>query len=143
VVLALALLVLAAVSLCGWMVYRGITVSLQAERNLHATIFTIRLVEQFVAKECRWPRSWEELDKLSFTDGHRVDWPAASLEIQRQVSIDFGADPQKIARQDPMEFTAIWPIGPYYEFRDYSYVASLQATLRKCVTGTVGQQMEP
>jgi hypothetical protein len=30
-----------------------------------------------------------------------------------------------------MEFKAIWPIGPYYDYRDYGYVQSLQETLRR------------
>jgi hypothetical protein len=30
-----------------------------------------------------------------------------------------------------MSFTAIRPIGPYYEYRDYGYVGSLQRAIRK------------
>jgi hypothetical protein len=29
-----------------------------------------------------------------------------------------------------MDFTAIQPIGPYYEYRQYGFVESLQDTLR-------------
>ena len=39
--------------------YLGISASLQAEENLHSTLFVIRLVEQFVAENKRWPRSWD------------------------------------------------------------------------------------
>ena len=149
---ALIVFVIAVVGFGGWMVYRGITVSLQAEENLHATLFTIRLVEQFVAEQGRWPRSWGELEAMPVSGdappplqgeisalrigGQRgYDWPAASPEIQRRVAIDFAADPAAIVRQDPMDFTAIKPIGPYYEYRDYGFVASLQATIRRSIKG--------
>ncbi len=139
-----------------WMVYRGIAVSLQAEETLHATLFCVRLVEQFVAENGRWPRSWEELEELPASGEapspmsgrisvvriggqHGYDWPGASPEIRRRVSIDFGADPREIARQDPMSVAAIKPIGPYYEYRDYGFVASLQATIRKSVKEAPGE----
>jgi hypothetical protein len=77
------------------MAYRCVAVSLQAEENLHATLFTIRLVEQFVAENGRWPHSWDELEKLSVPG---YDWPAASTDIQRRVVIDFGADLKEIAQ---------------------------------------------
>ena len=55
-------LVLIALATGAWMAYKGISVSLQAENTLHATIFTIQLVQQFVAENRRWPQSWDELD---------------------------------------------------------------------------------
>jgi hypothetical protein len=149
---SLVVLLLAAVGLGSWMLYRGVTISLQAEGNLHATLFTIRLVEQFVADNGRWPHSWDELEGLSITTDppspaqgnvsairiggqHGYECPAASPEIRKRVSIDFQADPEEIARQDPMTFGAIKPIGPYYEYRDYGFVTSLQATIRRSRRG--------
>jgi hypothetical protein len=139
---------LVAVAYAGWKVYRGVSVSLQAEENLHATLFTVQLVERFVAQHGRWPRSWGELEALAVRGdapapqpgqvgavciggSHGYDWPAASPELQRRVSIDFAADLAQVAAQDAMAFTAIKPIGPYYEYRDYGFVQSLQATLRR------------
>jgi hypothetical protein len=132
---ALGALVLVAVGLGGWLVCHVVSVSLEAERTLHATLFTVRLVDQFVAERGRWPNSWDELESLPTThDLLGTSWPAASAQIQRRVRIEFLAEPQRIARQDPMSFTAISPIGPYYEYRDYGAVASLQATIRKSFT---------
>lgn len=61
----LALLIIVVV-VVGWTVYCGITISLQAEMNLHDTEFTIQLVEQFVHDKGHWPRSWAELEQLPF-----------------------------------------------------------------------------
>ncbi len=137
---ALAALVLAAVGVGGWTVYRCVAVSLQAERKLHAARFAVRLVERFVAEKGRWPRSWGELEQLPF-DGDLFGrgWPAASPEIQRRVVIDFAADPAEVARQDPLAFTAVKPVGPHYEYRDYGDVVHLQATIRQSVKGADNQ----
>lgn len=140
-----ALLVLTVV-IVSWLSY-GLYVAGQAERNLHATLFTISLVERFVATSGRWPRSWEELEQVAISNAapdpltnettalriggaHGYDWPAASSEIQRRVFVDFNADMMMVANQRPVTFEAIRPIGPRYEYRDYGYVESLQTTIR-------------
>src|SRR5207249_1677034 len=122
----LGALLLAGVAYGGWLVYSVVATSLEAERNLHATRFTIGLVERFVTETGRWPRSWGELEGLSTRDTlFGQGWPAASSFVHRRVCIDFESDPWEVARQDPMRFTAIRPIGPYYEYRDYGAVESL------------------
>jgi len=139
--------VLAAICVSAAMAYLGISTSLQAEENLHSTIFVIRMVEKFVAEQKRWPRSWEELESFPFSSDaprpgngelsviriggqHGYDWPAASKDLQKRVAVDFSVDPAKLAGEDPMRLTAIKPIGPYYEYRDYGFVQSLQETIR-------------
>jgi hypothetical protein len=131
------------VSVVGWMVYSGIAISLQAERNLHATHLTIRVVEQFVHEKGRWPRSWDELEQQPFPSAtpsplnvgsrYRDGWPAESKHLQECVAIDFQADQELIVHQDPMAFDAIKPIGPYYPYRE-GFVPSLQDTLRKAIS---------
>ncbi len=66
------------------------------------------------------------------------EWPTASPEVQRRVSIDFEIDPLGVARQDPMSITAIRPIGPHYEFRDYPAVKLLQEAILKSMTAAPG-----
>ena len=117
-----------------WMAYQGISVSLQAENTLHATIFTVRLVQQFVAENKRWPKSWTELESISDPDpASRYMWPAAPNELQRRVTIDFAANPLKVADQDPWDFKAIKPIGPCYPGAEHSFVVSLQDTIRDSI----------
>jgi hypothetical protein len=131
VVPGVALIVLAGGA---WMAYEGISVSLRAEDTLHATIFTIQLVQQFVAENKRWPQSWDELESLSVADpAPRYAWPAASNELQRRVSIDFAVSPLTVADQDPWNFTAIKPIGPCYPGAEHSFVGSLQDTIRSSI----------
>ncbi len=139
----LAFLILGAIGIGGWMAYRGLIHSVQAEINLHDTTFTARLVEHFVEQRGRWPRSWAELEGLPIPAGARwgrSDWPASSAELQRHVRIDFTADPVEIARQDPMSFTAIEPIGPYYEYWQHGHVPSLQATIRRSIKERKGDR---
>ena len=129
------------------MVYDGVSLSLRAEENLHATLFAIRLVEQFVHDKGRWPASWDELEGLQFPNSapsplngersvlriggqHGYEWPGQAEHLKECVTIEFQIDHEFVARQDPMEFTVIKPIGPYYEYRGYGFVQSLQRTLK-------------
>jgi hypothetical protein len=131
------LLVLVA-SAC-WILYCCALPSLQAERTLHTTLLTVRLVERFVSERGRWPHSWSELEGVTTTEelfGEK--WPGISPEVQRRVSIDFEIDPLAVARQTPMSFTAIRPIGPHYEFRHDDSVILLQEALLKSMKATHG-----
>lgn len=124
----------------GALIYYAASVSIQAENTLHVTQFAIRLVDGFVSERGRWPRSWGELEGVSMREGpFGQEWPAASPEVQRRVSIDFSIDPRDVAGQDPMSFTAIRPIGPHFEYRHYGVVESLQETIRKSRIGAVAK----
>ena len=136
----LIVLFLAALLAGGWFAYHCATVALRDEENLHASLFTIWLVDEFVRKQGRWLHSWQELeqiktDTLSPAPGcHGYDWPNDSPHIQECVQIDFNADPKKLIDEPTMQFSAIKPIGPYFEYRDYGFVDELKKTLReRCV----------
>jgi len=123
-----------------WLAYRGVSVSIQAENNLHATLFAVHLVEHFVSVNGRWPNSWAELEDTPLDDDlHGQSWPAVSRELQRRVEIDFRADPKKVGQQDPRTFTAVRPIGPYYEYRDCGAVLPLPTPVRKSIKGAAEQ----
>jgi hypothetical protein len=148
--LSALVLVVAAIGVGGWMVYVGVSTSLRAEENLHATLFTIRLVEQFVHDKGRWPTSWDELERLQFPSTaplplngeisvvriggqHGYDWPGQAEHLKECVAIDFQVAPKFVVSQNPNDFSAIKPIGPYYEYRPYGFVQSLQRTLKIAV----------
>jgi hypothetical protein len=132
----------------GWMIYRAASTAVRAEENFHTTTFAIRLVEQFVHDKGRWPASWEELEQLPFpvspfsplnSQGpwvavpHGYEWPDKAEHLKERVTIDFQIHPKTVADQDSSQFTAIEPIGPYYEYRGYGFVQSLQQTLRTAI----------
>jgi hypothetical protein len=125
------------VAVCGAvMFYRGISTSLQAEANLHYSLDALQIVERFVTQNGRWPRSWAELEGVDMREAQFArDWPRVSADMQQWVVIDFGADPKIVAQQDRMNFSAIKPKGPYYEYRDYGYVEKLQDAIRKSISG--------
>jgi hypothetical protein len=144
----LLVLVITAIGIGGWMLYAGISVSLQAEVNLHAMQFPICLVDQFVYEKGRWPQSWQELERMPFPSkkpspmqlrlgAHDTapfdwgDWPSSSKKVQEHVAIDFNADMSMIAHQDPSMFIAIKSIGPCFVCWDY--FEPLQETLKKTI----------
>ena len=131
----ICVLMIAVSGLGVWLVYLCVSTSLQAESNLHYSFFALQLVERFVAQRGRWPSGWAELEQMEAHDvPFGLEWPSASAEIQRRVSIDFAVDLTAVAQQDRMNFTAIRPKGPHFEYRDYGYVDSLQAAIRKSVS---------
>jgi hypothetical protein len=118
-----------------WLICQGVSTSIKAESNLHLSLFSLELVERFVIREGQWPRSWAELEESEMRAGPLSrEWAQTFTEVQKRIIIDFGVDRQDVARQDRMVFTAIRPKGPFYEYRDYGYVDSLQAAIRKSVS---------
>lgn len=120
----------------------------EAEQNLQATIFAISLVEKFFDEHGRWPKSWDDLAGLKIsgdpttldrkrTDVTRIggrrsyDWPVELHEIRKRVFIDFEVDITTLAIQDVMDFSAIKPNGPSYNYRNYGLIESLQNSIRK------------
>ncbi|MFL5331456.1 MAG: hypothetical protein ACJ8C4_21410 [Gemmataceae bacterium] len=111
---------------------RCVYIAVEAERNLQAITRVISLVDRFVNEQGRWPQSWSELEKLPQQDPNLSDdWPTLWEFYRQRLQIDFQPDLNKIAHQDPMQFTAIKPVGLSFEYRDYGTVAALQATIRK------------
>ena len=138
--------ILGVVGFGAWSVYQGVTVSVQAEKNLHSTLFVIRLVNQYVQEHGRWPHSWAELEAMPFgsesprsgapgTNVVRIGgamtfkWPGQSREIQECVAIDFAANEADVITQDVVEFRPIHPIGAYYPYWKYGFIEELQDTL--------------
>jgi hypothetical protein len=143
--IAVTMLLIGAICVGVGMIYVGVSRSLRAEENLHATLFVIRVVEQFVDENGRWPKSWQELERIKvpnspvsplndvvYSGGQGgYAWPAATAQLQERVTIDFQVDQMAIIGQKLMDFQAIKPIGRCYEYRDYGFVSSLQKTLAK------------
>jgi hypothetical protein len=127
------------VSIVSWSIH----ISLDAERNLHATRFVIRLVEKFVKNNGRWPATWQELEALKPPDHLQSEqlstmfgpWPGCAEEVRKQVTINFQADVEDIVGRDRMVFDVIKPAGRHYEYRDYGDVDELQRTLRQYLPG--------
>lgn len=119
----------------------SIHISLDAERNLEATRFVIRLVEKFVKNNKRWPASWQELEALKPPNHLQSEqlaamfgpWPGCAEEVKKRVTINFQADVKDIVSRDRMVFEAIKPNGRHYEYRDYGDVDELQRTLRQYI----------
>ena len=132
VVIIAALLVAIGIGVC---VFIGISTSLQAEKTLHAIGLVTVVVDRFIQKEHRWPKSWEDLRTVSAGDrtSAMYSWPDDVEVLQRRVMINFDADLKTIASQTIDDFDAIQPIGPCYSYKHYGYIRPLIETIRALV----------
>lgn len=110
----------------------GVWRAIRAEENHHATLLTIRVVDQFIHEKHRWPTSWTELEEVSFPspapsplnvrwDGSRAmyNWPRDCHAVHERVEIDFDFDVYSSGNLSRGEFCAIMPSERYcYEYRD-------------------------
>jgi L-rhamnose mutarotase len=121
-----------AILVLGYCVYKGISNSLHAEHVLHAALITVEKLDEYVdTHEGTWPKSWQDLESTSPEEWAMFSWPQDSKEIQKYVEIDFNADLKRLIEQNPGEFDAVRPIGPYYPFQDHGRVEMLLETIRK------------
>ena len=120
----------------------------EAEGSLRATLFTLRLVEEYVYVRGMWPSSWKDLESLSIKPGqleprnppkdievpvHRpldYTWPDHAEAVKTLVNIDFEAHPEVMIRESPEKFTAIRPAATYDIYRKYGLIESLLVTMR-------------
>jgi hypothetical protein len=129
-----AIAVLLLICVVGVMIYLGASVSLRAEKALHAINLVTIVVDEYVEKEGSWPQSWDDL--TSRTDGRNYSmyaWPDDFAKIQEFVEIDFKSDPTVLASQTVDQFDAIRPIGAHYPFKVDGHVEKLLNTLRNTV----------
>jgi hypothetical protein len=130
--------VIIAVLVGAFCVYQGVSTSLHAEHVFHAAILTVQVLDEYVAQhDGQWPRSWRALEQLP--PKQRVsmyEWPQDSQEVKKYVTVDFSANPQRLAKQTPAEFDAVRPIGPYYPFKDSWQVKTLLDTIRASTAGS-------
>ena len=139
-----SVIVIAVVAIGLWSAYGA----MQAEFNLHSTLYVIRLVDHFVKEEGRWPDSWKELEATPFGSqspragapgtgivriggAMNFQWPEQSAELQSRVAVDFAVRAEDVIAQDVVEFQPIHPIGPYFPYWKYGFIEELQDSLRK------------
>jgi hypothetical protein len=121
-----------------WVAYTAISAAVHGEYALHAVNLITVVVDDFVDKNGIWPTSWEDLKTVSSVNKWGMySWPEDLEKVRLYVTVDFEADPAILAKQSVEEFDAIKPVGPYYPYKHYGYVAALIETLRK---KTGGQQ---
>src|ERR1700678_669967 len=128
---AILILVVAGIAAGIWCVYEGVSVSLHAEKGLHATRLTLEIVEEYVAQHNgAWPRSWTDLEQTSGKISEVYRMTGGREHVADYVWIDFDADPGRLAKQTESEFEAIRPVGPFYPSYRVA-VPSLLEALRK------------
>jgi hypothetical protein len=125
--IAAGLAVAAAVVVFGlWRLYSGVRSSLEAEKTLHAYRLVLDLVSTHIDKTPgQWPRSWDDLRRLSPSRESMWKWPSDIDEIQKRIRIDFSLTIADVAKQNPDSFHAIQQIGPNYGSDDSHILLSI------------------
>lgn len=124
--------VVVSVSIAVGVLYCGIRYSVTAERSLHATLLVVDLVREYVIyHQGVWPRSWQDLERLPPRQRAMFRWPADREAVRRYVSVDFRADPKKLATESVEQFVAVQPRGPCYPYKHYPEIAKLLDAIRK------------
>jgi hypothetical protein len=117
----------AVVAVGGWCLYSGVSVSLEAEKTLHAYGMVLDLVSTYVEKTSgQWPRNWDDLRQLSTSrESCGWQWPRDLEEIQKRILCDFSVTCSEVAKQNPEDFHAIEQIGPNYGSYDSQVLMSV------------------
>jgi hypothetical protein len=128
------LLIAAALVVAGAaLAYRGVAVSLEAEHTLHANNLVLEVVTAHLENDnAEWPNSWDELTVTVPTRQRGMySWPDDLEELQQRVKIDFSLTTADVSTMDPATFSAIAPIGPYYQVTDNRVESLLQAARQR------------
>lgn len=98
------------------LLWRAGSVSLEAEKTLHAYNLTLDVIGHFISEhDGAWPESWNALATTSPTTNDGVwSWPNDIEEVRRRVKIDFSLETKEVAAMRPDDFKAVQEIGPHY-----------------------------
>lgn len=119
-----------------WIGCEAISVSVHAEYTYHAANLVTVVLNKYVEREGRWPRSWEDLRTVnSVSRWGMYSWPEDWEKVREYVIVDFDLDAATVAGQAVEEFNGVKPIGAYYPFKDLGYTAELIETARRKAPG--------
>ena len=115
-----------------WMVYSTASFALTSERALHANLFMVSVLRDYVIDTGGgWPRSWSDLERVPARQPSMYRWPADADKVRQHVWVDFNTDLDKLAAQSRDEFDAVKPVGPCFAFKHHSQVDALLDTIRQ------------
>ena len=122
--------------------YTAYSVSIHAEYALHAVNLTTVVVDRYVEREGKGPRSWDDLNTIIIDRWAMYSWPEDSQKVQACVKVEFGADQDALAHQSVEEFAAIKPIGACYSYKHDGHIAKLIETLKKNQRRPLGRNLK-
>jgi type II secretory pathway pseudopilin PulG len=99
-----------------------VTVSLEAEKTLHANQVVLEVLEVYMRENPdRWPQSWEQLSKVNISnDQHWMfSWPEDIEKLRKRVSINFDLTRAQVADMRPEWFSALKPFPPYFPLDEH------------------------
>jgi type II secretory pathway pseudopilin PulG len=106
----------------------------EAERTLHAERVVFLVLERYARDNPQgWPKSWEELSSVQLPPAEQspiFNWPKNLDEFRKRVDVNFGLSRGDVEAMHADTFSAIRPIGPYYEL-SYEEIGAFLQELRK------------
>ncbi|MCH8046242.1 MAG: hypothetical protein IID44_21235 [Planctomycetes bacterium] len=131
--------VVVVVLIIGYMLYRGVTSSIEAEYTLQADRLVLQVLTQHLKENSgKWPSSWTELQStVPEAEYSMWKWPNDIDEIKERIHVDFTLQTEDVARMDVDSFTAVRQSYPNYGPNE-SFIERLIWTARE----SVGQREE-
>jgi len=110
-------------------VWRGASISLQAEQTHQAYLVTLDALTVYVGEHAgNWPKDWRELATAQpKRPSPSFRWPDDLPEFERRVQVDFSVTAADVAAMDAANFKAVQPIGANYGTDEVGIERLLQA----------------
>jgi hypothetical protein len=99
--------------------YRGVSMSLDAEMTHHAYVGTLHALTKYAQDTGKWPKSWHELVAADRGSTRRLyNWPEGMADLQSRVKVRFELNLDDIAAMTPQTFSAVEQLDPHYPIEE-------------------------
>lgn len=117
----------------GRLVWLVVDESNQAEHNLHYACEVTEMIESFVQDNCRWPKSWDDLEPYRLKKVQSGNYWARDLqEMVDRVQVRFDFDSGLPKDEDFTTDPPIQPHAPYYRSSFEVRIELLRDAISNC-----------
>jgi hypothetical protein len=138
----LSLLTIIVVAICAFLVVvvQNAQLASEAERNLHATIYTCTIIDKLIVREKRWPTSWKDLvSSLSELDRTELPMQMSMSDIENRVFVRFDVTLEDVASKSNAD-ELIRPIGVCYPSYRNKVLLVVETARRICSTSATSTE---
>ncbi len=127
----------------GYLLYRGVTSSIEAEYTLQADRLVLQVLTQHLKENSgEWPSSWKNLQSTVPEAEFGIwKWPNDIDEIKERIHVDFTLETEDVAKMDVDSFTAVRQSYPNYGPNE-AFIERLIWTARESVGQDDGNDVD-